>query len=126
VPGVYLANRYRAGCTLSLPVGLVRGENNRRGYVRRSCSVGLMDGGSIPPGSTTSPASGLDDAAFPVSHRPAFAPSLGRSGCDVMDHALRDRRALQLVILAGVVKRLEKGCVPGAQTRRLGLVGGGE
>jgi len=31
---------------------VVRGENNRRGYVRRSCSVGLMDGGSIPPGST--------------------------------------------------------------------------
>ena len=52
MPGVYLANRYRAGCTLSLPVGLVSGENNRRGYVRRSCSVGLMDGGSIPPGST--------------------------------------------------------------------------
>src|SRR5258708_34243104 len=33
---------------------VVRGENNRRGYVRRSCSVGLMDGGSIPPGYTIS------------------------------------------------------------------------
>jgi hypothetical protein len=35
---------------------VARGEINRLGYVRRSCSVGLMDGGSIPPGSTNSAA----------------------------------------------------------------------
>ena len=49
---MYPANRHWVGRTLSLPVGLARGENNRLGYVRRSWNVGLMDGGSIPPGST--------------------------------------------------------------------------
>jgi hypothetical protein len=49
----------------------VRGENNRLGYVRRSCSVGLMDGGSIPPGSTILAAeTAISDRRQPVKSPP--------------------------------------------------------
>jgi len=86
VSGVCLANRYRTGCTLSLPVGLVSGENNRRGYVRRSCSVGLMDGGSIPPGSTIWAAEiQVSRALYPL--KSSCVPYAGtRLGHDFLNH----------------------------------------
>ena len=71
--GVYFANRYRAGCMLSLPVGLVRGENNRRGYVRRSWSVGLVDGGSIPPGSTIDDKPALSNLVHRTRRKAGFS-----------------------------------------------------
>ena len=54
---------------------VVRGENNRRGYVRRSCSVGLMDGGSIPPGSTSKILNNIN-----ILH--VFLPALATRGAD--------------------------------------------
>src|SRR5271168_4782070 len=72
---------------LSLPVGLVYGENNRRGYVRRSCSVGLMDGGSIPPGSTT--------------------PGWRTTGCAACEHPQRTARAMSCLRWDVLVRRIE-------------------
>ena len=91
---------------------VVRGENNRLGYVRRSCSVGLMDGGSIPPGSTIQAAeTTISDRRHPPV--PGQAAPLGRR------YTARQWWTTSLLQLGGVAVAIAVLCVIGAVHRHL-------